>query len=108
MQKVSSLTAEQLAQAEFAFHDRRLAPLLFRYKARHWPSLLRPEEQQRWLQHIEEVLTTPVKRGAISLEQYFARIDQLAMEHAQNQQKQELLQQLHQYGQMLASGALLQ
>jgi exodeoxyribonuclease-1 len=42
---------EQLAVLDIEFDDPRIAPLLFHYRARHYPHTLSPDEQRQWQAH---------------------------------------------------------
>ncbi|SFE63963.1 exodeoxyribonuclease I [Nitrosomonas sp. Nm166] len=48
--QVRRASPQDLASIPFGFHDWRLPDLLFRYRARNWPSTLTPIEAERWEQ----------------------------------------------------------
>lgn len=60
-----------------AFEDARLDTLLFRYRARHLPASLSPEEQARWEAHRAARLHGG-QGGALTVEACLAEIDRLA------------------------------
>ena len=45
---IHRLSPQDLAKADFDFHDKRLPELFFRYRARNWPETLSEEETLRW------------------------------------------------------------
>jgi len=47
-EQVRTAEPEQLARGQWPFDDERLPELLFRYRARNFPTSLSEEEQQRW------------------------------------------------------------
>ena len=83
---------EQLAALKLTVADQRFNELLFRYRARNYPHLLSMPEQQKWLNHCRTVLEQRAP-------DYFARLDDLAMDHSHDERKMKLLQQLYLYGQ---------
>jgi exodeoxyribonuclease-1 len=77
---VRTLAPEQLAhwvEAHNHFDDPRLAPLLFRYRARNFPATLTPEEAKRWEEHRVARLIEGAA-GTRTLDQFFAEIDALS------------------------------
>jgi len=48
MQQLHELNAADLATASFNFEDKRLAEMLFRYRARNFPETLSSDEKVRW------------------------------------------------------------
>ena len=57
------LQPEQLATTAFAFHDKRLPELLFRFRARNFPDTLNGKEQQRWQDYCHGRLLGTVPGG---------------------------------------------
>jgi len=51
LQRLRTLSPEDLAARRVAFADPRLEELLFRYRARNFPATLTDAEQQRWQAH---------------------------------------------------------
>ena len=95
--------ADQLGTREFPFRDPRYAELLFRYRARNWPEALNPEEAARWEAFRRRRLSQPTSLTALTLEDYFARIEELRHD-PQAQNKLALLDQLQLWGEDLAAG----
>jgi exodeoxyribonuclease-1 len=102
LQRLRELSPEALATRPPAFQDGRLDELLFRYRARNFPHTLNDEEQQRWTQHCAARLHHGAG-GAMTLAQFFQRIDDLA-ESADDRQ-QDILESLYDYGEGIAPDA---
>ena len=79
-----------LANISFEFEDERLSKLLWRYRARNGEQFLDIDEQEKWQRHCQLYL---LEHQQI----YIEKIDALALEHQNNPEKIELLQQLHHY-----------
>jgi exodeoxyribonuclease-1 len=69
--------ARQVAEGRVAFEDARLEELLFRYRARNFAASLDADERARWAEHRARRLHEGAG-GALTLEAYAARIDELA------------------------------
>lgn len=57
-----------LAALEISFSDKRIEPLLFRYRARNYPLTLSDEEQQRWAAHCREYFENRIEEYSLNLE----------------------------------------
>lgn len=62
--------------ANIAFTDPRYATLLFRYRARNWPTCLRHDETARWEQHCAQWLDG--QGPALGIAQYRAQLAEMA------------------------------
>ena len=95
--------AERVGAGRIAFEDGRLEELLFRYRARNFPGSLTETEQARWVQHCAARLHEG-EGGALSLPQFFERIDALgeAAEQAEDERSQEILGALYDYAESIA------
>ncbi len=95
--------AERVGGGRIAFEDGRLEELLFRYRARNFPGSLTEAEQARWQQHCAARLHEG-EGGALSLPQFFERIDVLgeAAEQAEDERSQEILGALYDYAESIA------
>lgn len=87
-----------LASAGFAFRDPRLQELLFRYRARNWPSTLSLDEQARWYDYRRERLLGDGGLGEQSLPDFRAEIAALRETHADDAAKLGMLDQLSRWG----------
>lgn len=94
MIKVRQLSPRSLAEERFAFVDRRLPTMLFRYRARNWPETLSPKEREEWDAWRFERLTDPEAGASITVDKYLDRIAVLRSEHERDEPKQALLDDL--------------
>ncbi len=103
LQRLRELGGDPLASKRPAFNDARLDELLFRYRARNFPTSLSDEEQDRWLQHRAARLHDGAG-GAMTLATYFERIDMLAEAAVErdDERAQQLLEALVDYGEAIA------
>ncbi len=85
-----------LAALDITFDDERIAPLLFRYRARHFPWTLDEAEQQKWAAHCRDYFET-------RLEDYMLNLENLAHEHESDTRKINLLKAVYQYVEKLVS-----
>jgi exodeoxyribonuclease-1 len=86
--QVRSADAEELKSRNFYFQDARLKELLFRYKARHYPQSLSPEERQIWREQVCERQQWP-SRLDIHEQELATRISQET-----DEQRREILESL--------------
>lgn len=85
------LPAEKLAEHGLAFEDKRIADLLFHYRARHFYKTLTRAEQIKWQKYRQRKLEQ-------SLSDFENNLRQLTDENANNPKKLFLLQQVYEYG----------
>jgi len=76
LQRLRTLSPEQLADKRPGFADARLNELFFRYRARNFPATLNAAEQAQWQEHCAHRLHDGAG-GAMSLTAFFERIDVL-------------------------------
>ncbi len=87
--------AGALASFSEQLKDKRLRALLFRYRARYYPESLTDDEQHQWDEWRYARLTEESAGSGITLDQYFAELDELS----QNEQvDQSIIQALMEYG----------
>ncbi|NRN29149.1 exodeoxyribonuclease I [Photorhabdus heterorhabditis] len=87
---------QNLPALDLTFQDPRIKTLLFRYRARNYPSTLTDDEQQSWLRHRQDVLTQD------KLSEYIFIIEQLFIEYQSNEEKCRQLKALMEYAVKLA------
>jgi exodeoxyribonuclease I len=80
MAKIRLTPPEQLAKAKFSFTDPRLPEMLFRYRARNYPETLNADERLRWKGFCKNRLTGRQAGAGITLDAYFARLQELRSE----------------------------
>ena len=95
-----SQPVESLGEQEIRFEDARLPEMVFRYRARNYPSTLSGEEMERWEHFRTERLMRPGK-GWRSLEDYGRELQRLAADPALTPEKRHILEELHLYGESL-------
>ncbi len=101
MDRVRQATPESLASEVFDFHDARLTEMLFRYRARNFPTSLNSEERQRWQAFCRWRLTTKEAQASLTLEEFEARLQLLMADVNISVVQQDLLKQLALYADML-------
>lgn len=85
-----------LSALDIAFCDERIAPLLFRYRARHFPGTLDEAEQKKWAEHCREYFESRI-------EDYMLNLENLVHEHESDDKKIAVLKSVYQYVQKLVS-----
>ncbi len=96
MEIIRNSTPEQLASLDIEFEDERIAPLLFHYRARHYPWSLNEQEQRRWQSHCREYFET-------NLPDYMLNLENLVNEHQGDDKKLTLLKSVYHYIEKLVS-----
>jgi exodeoxyribonuclease-1 len=99
LDRLRSLSPEQLAERRTGFEDERLEELLFRYRARNFPQTLSGGEQERWHQHLSERLHDGAG-GGLSLQAFFDRIDELS--ETADERGEGILGALYDYAEQIA------
>ena len=94
MDAVRRLSPQALAAEPPAFEDWRLPLMLLRYRARNWPDTLTPEEHEEWDAYRLARLTEPEAGGSIQIDQFEARLAELAEAHADDPGKCRILDAL--------------
>lgn len=100
LNRLLSQPIEILGEESIQFEDERLSELLFRYRARNYPNTLIAEEQEQWEAFKEERLMRP-KKGWLSLEAFFNRLQELAADPDLSTDKRHVLEELQLYGESL-------
>lgn len=90
MQEVRNSSPEALINARFDFSDKRLAPLLFRYRARNWPHTLTDTEQKRWRLHCQDYFSS-------NIGDYGLRLEALVEANQGKEREFGILKSLYQY-----------
>lgn len=84
-EEIHAAHEEALDELNLPFEDNRLEEMLFRYRARNWPSTLSPEESQRWEEFRWHKLSAP--ESEYNLQQLQQDLQRLAQSDlAQEQQ----------------------
>ncbi|MGC9401938.1 exodeoxyribonuclease I [Vibrio genomosp. F10 str. 9ZC157] len=85
-----------LAALDIRFNDERIEPLLFRYRARHYPLSLDEQEQVKWANHCRDYFEQ-------RLEGYMLNLENLVHEHESDEKKMAILKAVYQYVEKIAS-----
>ncbi len=92
--KITNMSAQDLAQTNFNFQDKRLPELLFRYRARNWPETLSEEEAEQWQQTCRHRLESIDAGGSITLTEFSEQIVKLRDQYEQDNNAQKILDAL--------------
>lgn len=90
-----TLKPEELAHHGLNFADERVEPLLFHYRARHYPETLIRAEQVKWQKYCAQQIDAKA-------EAFSRSIDTLFQEHHDNPEKVKLLEELTAYAEQLS------
>jgi exodeoxyribonuclease I len=102
LQRLRSLTPEQLGERQPGFVDERLEELLFRYRARNFPHTLSPAEQARWAE-LRMARLMSGEGGCTTLAAFFERIDKLGEQLPDDDERgQDILGALYEYAEQIA------
>ncbi len=99
LQRLSTMTGEQLASKRPVFADARLDEIFFRYRARNFPATLNEVEQSQWREHCAHRLHDGAG-GGLTLSAFFEQID--ALQEAADERGQEVLGALVDYATEIA------
>ncbi len=81
MNKIREAPVNRLMTIQPQFQDKRLAEMLFRYKARNYPETLDESERRRWQDYCKDVMTDNQAGSNITLESFLSRLSQLRQEY---------------------------
>ncbi|SET12767.1 exodeoxyribonuclease I [Thalassotalea agarivorans] len=96
MDILHQIPVEQLATHPFQFTEARFETMLFRYRARNFPLTLTSEEQMKWQQYCQQKMQFGEK-GALTVDEYMLKIENMAYEHEGNEKKMAILKALASY-----------
>jgi exodeoxyribonuclease-1 len=99
LQRLRTLSGEQIAGQRTAFDDPRLDELLFRYRARNWPDTLDADARARWVEHCGRRLHEGVG-GVMTLARFFETID--VLNETADERGQAILSELYDYAEQIA------
>lgn len=97
--KIRQASADKLMEFVQKVQDKRLAELLFLYKARNYAKSLTTEEIYKWDNYKQDKLFTGGNESEIA--KYFACIEELSKDNNLTTEQNHLLQELVLYGQSL-------
>lgn len=88
----------ELRDHRFLFRDGRLTTLLFRYRARHFPGSLSPEERLDWQEHLRQRLHGEARGEQLNCAGFAAAIAEARAKHADDSRRLGLLDELATWG----------
>jgi exodeoxyribonuclease-1 len=97
MAQVRAASPEQLKEQTFAFKDKRLGEMLFRYKARNYPQSLSLEEVGLWQDFKFQRLTDPETGGSLVMDDFMAEIESLLESETTTDKQRAILESLLDY-----------
>ncbi|CSC68023.1 exonuclease I [Vibrio cholerae] len=95
MEIIRTTAPENLGSLAIRVADKRIEPLLFRYRARHYPHTLTDTEQRRWAAHCRDYFER-------NLEGYMLNLENLVHEHQADPKKMAILKSVYHYVEKLA------
>ncbi|NAW88764.1 exodeoxyribonuclease I [Photobacterium halotolerans] len=90
MDIIRASAPEELGKLDLNVDDKRIKPLLFRYRARNFPLTLSHQEQQQWKYHCQDYFET-------KLPAYMQNLESIAMEHQSDERKMKILKAVYDY-----------
>jgi exodeoxyribonuclease-1 len=103
MEQVHAASPEELGSQSFAFEDKRLPEMLFRYRARNFPESLSPDELAHWEEFRFLRLTDPDAGASICLEEFHSTVETLQGQEQLSDAHRQVLEKLLEYGDALVS-----
>ena len=101
LERLRHLPPAELATARPRYTDARLPEMLLRYRARNWPETLSEDEREEWDARRLARLTDPAGGGSIHLDQYQARLTELAATHAADPARMRIIADLETWAELL-------
>ena len=102
---VRNADPQHLKTLSLPFNDKRLAEMLFRYRARNWPESLAEDETEQWQQYRQQRLTIETTDKILTLPRYFEAIEACRSEKL-NQEQLQILTEIEAYGHQLEAAIL--
>ncbi len=102
MERLRAAPPAALAQRDWPFQDPRLAPLLFRYRARNYPGSLSHDEWIQWEAWRQLRLTDPNAGASLVLDQFLALLGEMLARPQTSKEKRAILLALEEYGRDIA------
>jgi exodeoxyribonuclease I len=101
MERIRVADGRELMNNNWQFSDPRLATLLFRYRARNFPTTLDEQEIQNWQRHRQFRLMDKDSPASIKMQDYVQQLEFLSQEYAQDPDKLALIKALYRYAENL-------
>jgi exodeoxyribonuclease-1 len=101
MEEIRATPGYLLGEMEFSFDDRRLDEMLTRYIARNYPEGLTSERREQWEEFRSTRLLERDGGGTLTMSQYFALLNEIAIGGELTAAQQHMLQDLADYAQSI-------
>ncbi|MCV2885359.1 exodeoxyribonuclease I [Aestuariibacter sp. AA17] len=101
MEQIRQMAPEALIELAWQFDDPRIQSMLFRYRARNYPTTLSEKEIEKWQRHRQYRLMEAHGDASIILPEYLERIGLLAEQYVDDARKRQILKDLYTYAQQL-------
>jgi len=94
MEQVRRTGPKALGTLNLLFDDLRLPEMLFRYRARNWPSTLTADERERWDEFRRVRLSNPDAGAGITLKEFRQQLARMMVDPAVSKEQRAILSQL--------------
>ena len=98
METIQKTEPGELANQDWPFKDRRLAEMLFRFRARNYPHTLKPVESDLWQKQRLARLKRPTDDRQLNPDRYAQEISTARESHPGDNHAQKILDQLEAWG----------
>jgi exodeoxyribonuclease-1 len=95
--EVRATPPNSLGKINFDFNDSRMPTLLFRYRARNFPSTLTKTEQKKWAAYCQNRWCDHLEEGFLTVENFNAELKELLQQEL-SEDKIKVVNQLIEYG----------
>ncbi|WP_199611704.1 exodeoxyribonuclease I [Flocculibacter collagenilyticus] len=100
-QLIHNTKPENLAALDLAFDDKKFSELFFRFRARNFPHTLDNSEMMRWQHYRKDKLMSGHDNPNLTSEDFIIELENLAMEHQEDEHKMNILKALYEYSTQL-------
>lgn len=101
MAKIRNTSPNALSELSLSFDDRRLPEMLMRYIGRNYPEQLSDNQRQEWEEYRRARLLDVDADAGICMDEFFKRLNELAVDESLSKAKQVMLQDLADYAQSI-------
>ena len=101
MAQIRATPVQELGNLSLSFDDRRLPEMLMRYIARNYPDQLSDNQRHEWEEYRHAKLLDVEAGASICMDDYFKRLNELAVDETLSKSKQIMLQDLADYAQSI-------
>ncbi len=104
MNQLRILSESELANTDFNFKDKRIAEMLFRYRARNYPNSLSNEEKTKWNKYRQQKFTNNTDNKTLTLEKFDQMLDQCLKNQQLSESKKQVLDDLRSWRNEITQG----